>query len=89
MRRNLQDPREAYRLAPVHTFPRPTTPYLVAEREPAAGVCPECGGGRLADYRVLSEGGWWDVRKCQDCLHSLSRVPAPPLRSYTPLGLQV
>ena len=26
----------------------------------------------LAEYRVLSEGGWWDVRKCQTCLASLS-----------------
>jgi vanillate/4-hydroxybenzoate decarboxylase subunit D len=72
----------------LHAFPRPQETHLVAPREPASGACPECGG-RLADYRVLSEGGWWDVRKCQDCLHSLSRVPAPPLGSYTPLGLQV
>jgi hypothetical protein len=38
---------------------------------------------------VLSEGGWWDVRKCQGCLHSLSRRPAPPFGSYTPLGLEI
>ena len=55
----------------------------------AQGTCPECGSDQLADYRVLSEGGWWDVRKCQTCLHSLSRVAAPPFGSYTPLGLEI
>ena len=42
----------------------------------------------LAEYRVLSEGGWWDVRKCQACLASASREPAPRYGSFTPLGLQ-
>lgn len=73
----------------MHSFPRPQQRHLTSPREPAHGTCPECDGARLADYRVLSEGGWWDVRKCQDCLHSLSREPAPPLGSYTPLGLEI
>ena len=64
----------------MHSFPRPQEPHLVAAREPAPGTCPECGSDVLADYRVLSEGGWWDVRKCQACLHSLNRVPAPPFQ---------
>jgi hypothetical protein len=73
----------------VHSFPRPQEPHLVAARAPAQGTCPECGSDQLADYRVLSEGGWWDVRKCQSCLHSLNRTPAPPFGSYRPLGLEI
>jgi vanillate/4-hydroxybenzoate decarboxylase subunit D len=72
-----------------HAFPRPTEPHLTAPRDPVPGACPACGAGELADYRVLSEGGWWQVRKCQACLESVSREPAPPLGSYTPLGLQI
>ncbi|MGC4253091.1 MAG: hypothetical protein QM605_16905 [Sphingobium sp.] len=30
-------------------------------------------------YPVHSEGGWFDVVKCQACLHSLSRDPGPRL----------
>lgn len=47
---------------------------LVVERSHADGVCPECGGA-LQRYAVLSEGGWFQVVKCQDCLHSMSREP--------------
>ena len=53
------------------------------------GACEECGAETLAEYRVLSEGGWWDVRKCQTCLASASREPAPRYGSFTPLGLQI
>ena len=49
----------------MHTFPRPEQTHLTVEREPVEGACPECGAAALAAYRVLSEGGWWDVRKCQ------------------------
>ena len=56
-----------------HTFPRPEELHLEAQRRPVEGPCPACGAAELADYRVLSEGGWWDVRKCQSCLHSVSR----------------
>jgi vanillate/4-hydroxybenzoate decarboxylase subunit D len=73
----------------VHSFPRPQELHLVATRVAVDGTCPECGATELADYRVLSEGGWWDVRKCRACLHSLSREPAPPFGSYTPLGLEI
>jgi vanillate/4-hydroxybenzoate decarboxylase subunit D len=73
----------------VHSFPRPTEPYLFATRVPADGTCPECGAAELAEYRVLAEGGWWDVRKCQRCLASASRERAPRFGSYTPLGLEV
>jgi hypothetical protein len=73
----------------VHSFPRPDQLHLDATREPVEGTCPECGSDDLADYRVLSEGGWWDVRKCQTCLHSISRRRAPAFGSYRPLGLEI
>jgi hypothetical protein len=72
-----------------HAFPRPEEPYLTAERRPADGRCPECGASELADYRVLGEGGWWDVRKCQRCLASVKREPGPRYGSLRPLGLEV
>ncbi len=72
-----------------HTFPRPNELYLFVGRNPVDGACPECGAEALAEYRVLSDGGWFDVRKCQACLASVSREPAPPFGSYVPLGLQI
>jgi vanillate/4-hydroxybenzoate decarboxylase subunit D len=73
----------------VHSFPRPDQPHLSVERTPVGGACPACGAEDLAEYRVISEGGWWDVRKCQSCLHSVSRTKAPRLGSYVPLGLRI
>jgi len=73
----------------MHTFPRPAELHLSVERRPVAGACPECGADGLAEYRVLSDGGWFDVCKCQVCLASVSREPAPPFGSYVPLGLQI
>jgi hypothetical protein len=70
----------------LHSFPRPAEPYLSVERTAAEGTCPECGAAELADYRVLGEGGWWDVRKCQHCLASVRRDRAPRFGSYVPLG---
>jgi hypothetical protein len=69
-----------------HTFPRPEELHLEAQRTPVEGACPECGAAELAEYRVLSEGGWWDVRKCGNCLHSLQREPAPRFGSFTPMS---
>jgi hypothetical protein len=71
-----------------HTFQRPAQRHLEAERRPAEGACPACGG-ELAAYRVLSEGGWFDVVKCQGCLESVSREQAPPFGSYEPLGVAI
>jgi hypothetical protein len=49
---------------------------LYVSREPVEGVCPKCGAdGQLATYHVNSEGGWFTVVKCQNCLHSVSREP--------------
>ena len=72
-----------------HAFPRPAAAFLTVERHPVEGTCPECGARDLAEYPVLSEGGWWDVRKCQSCLASVSRVPGPLFGVYVPLSLQM
>jgi vanillate/4-hydroxybenzoate decarboxylase subunit D len=72
-----------------HSFPRPSEPFLHVERVPVAGACPECGATALARYPVMSEGGWWDVVKCQTCLFSVEREPGPLFGVYTPLGLRV
>jgi vanillate/4-hydroxybenzoate decarboxylase subunit D len=69
------------------SFPRPATETLSVEREPVEGECPQCGSDRLAKYPVVSEGGWWDVVKCQECLVSVSRTRGARLGSYTPLGI--
>ena len=50
----------------MQTYPRPAEPYVDVPREPVEGSCPECGSSELRRYPVLSEGGWWDVVKCQD-----------------------
>ena len=73
----------------MHTVPRPEQTHLSVEREPVAGACPACGAQALASYRVLGEGGLWDVVKCQECLTSVSRERAPRLGSLTPLGLTI
>jgi hypothetical protein len=73
----------------VHSFPRPEQRYLDAVRQPVPGTCPECGAAEMEEYRVLSEGGWWDVRKCRACLACAQREAAPPYGSYTPLGLEI
>jgi vanillate/4-hydroxybenzoate decarboxylase subunit D len=70
----------------VHNFPRPTTATVSCARTPVAGTCPECGAQALARYRVMSEGGWWLVVKCGQCLHSVSREPGPLLGAFVPLG---
>ncbi|MFD4252421.1 hypothetical protein ACFWQL_22025 [Amycolatopsis thermoflava] len=44
-------------------------------REEVAGTCPRCGSATLRAYPVLSEGGWFQTVKCQDCLASASRTP--------------
>lgn len=69
-------------------YPRPEEKTLAVEREAVEGTCPECGGSTLQRYPVMSEGGWFDVLKCQDCLHSLERERGPllgPLQVYSSL----
>jgi vanillate/4-hydroxybenzoate decarboxylase subunit D len=55
------------------TYPRSDQPRLFVTREDVQGVCPCCGSQNLKRYPVLTEGGWWMVTKCQDCLCSLQR----------------
>lgn len=50
-----------------------TSKALHLEREAVDGTCPECGSAGLQRYPVHSEGGWFDVVKCQQCLHSVKR----------------
>ncbi len=59
--------------------PRPSQPTLSVDRVIVDGDCPACGATELRAYRVLSEGGWFDVVKCAACLHSVSRTPGPKL----------
>jgi hypothetical protein len=57
----------------MNKFQRPTELSLYEKREKVDRSCPECGSHDVAAYRVLTDGGWWDVVKCQDCLYSLER----------------
>jgi len=50
-----------------------TSPPLSLERRPVEGNCPRCGAEDLRSYPVNSEGGWFQVVKCQNCLLSVSR----------------
>jgi hypothetical protein len=53
---------------------RPNEPYLYVDKKSVTGkLCPECSSRNIKSYSVLSEGGWWYVKKCQDCLTSLER----------------
>jgi vanillate/4-hydroxybenzoate decarboxylase subunit D len=63
----------------MQSYPRPDTLRVYVDKVDADGTCPECGADELKSYPVLSEGGWWDVTKCQQCLHSVSREPGPLL----------
>jgi len=55
------------------SFVRPQELRPVQDREPVDGNCDECGAQALKRYPVLSEGGWFMVVKCQECLYSQSR----------------
>lgn len=46
---------------------------LTLEREAVDGACPSCSASALSRYPVNSEGGWFMVVKCQECLYSLER----------------
>jgi vanillate/4-hydroxybenzoate decarboxylase subunit D len=59
----------------VSSYPRPQELTLSVEKEAVEGTCPACGKATLKRYPVLSEGGWFQVVKCQSCLHSVSREP--------------
>lgn len=73
----------------MHTFPRPSEPRVSVEREAVDGACDACGAEALKAYPVLSEGGWFKVVKCQECLASKSREPWNLLGPITLLSEQV
>ncbi|MFD5125994.1 hypothetical protein [Streptomyces sp. NPDC058385] len=58
---------------------RTTNKPLFLERQPVEGTCPRCAAEELRSYPVNSEGGWFDVVKCQNCLQSVSRDRGPRL----------
>ncbi len=60
-------------------YPRPSELTLSVERRPVEGGCAACGAEQLQAYPVLSEGGWFDVIKCANCLVSRERAPGPKL----------
>ena len=60
----------------MNSFPRPEEETLIEERKKVERLCPECGSHDVAAYRVLSDAGWWEVVKCQNCLYSLERTRA-------------
>ncbi|MFC9980941.1 hypothetical protein [Gordonia sp. NPDC127522] len=69
----------------MHNFPRPTQTRLYAERTAIDVSCPFCGSSTsVASYPVLSEGGWWDAVKCQDCLYTLERTRSSRLGLFSP-----
>jgi hypothetical protein len=56
-----------------YLFQRPSDPRPVQAREAVPGRCTECGFEALQRYPALSEGGWFMVTKCQNCLYSVKR----------------
>jgi vanillate/4-hydroxybenzoate decarboxylase subunit D len=63
----------------MQTYPRPEERHVSVPRQDVEGECPECGAAELKSYPVLSEGGWWNVTKCQNCLCSVDREAGPLL----------
>lgn len=48
-------------------------PTVSVEKHNVDGACPACGREELKAYPVLSEGGWFDVIKCQACLETVEK----------------
>jgi vanillate/4-hydroxybenzoate decarboxylase subunit D len=68
-------------------YPRPDTPEVYLDKSSVEGKCSNCNEEKLASYPVLSEGGWWNVVKCQSCLSSISRERGPLFGTYQPPGV--
>lgn len=73
----------------MHTFPRPAEPRVEVIREPVDGTCDACGASALQRYPILSEGGWFQAVKCQECLTSMQREPWNLMGPITLLSEQV
>ncbi len=58
----------------MRSYPRPSEKFIFVKKDDAGLVCPKCGSSDVKKYPVVSEGGWWNVTKCQRCLHSLERI---------------
>lgn len=56
-----------------------TATPIAIDRTKVDGACPTCGASELAAYPVHSEGGWFDIVKCQECLTAVSRDKGPLL----------
>lgn len=61
----------------MNAYPRPEAKEVYLQKRKVEGVCPQCMGHNVMAYPVVTDGGWWDVVKCQDCLHSLERKKSP------------
>lgn len=57
----------------MRNYPRPVEKFIHVNKTEVDLVCPKCGGHDVKKYPVVSEGGWWNVAKCQVCLYSLER----------------
>lgn len=58
----------------MRNYPRSEQRYLTVERlHVDNAICTSCGSKDVRAYPVLSEGGWWNVHKCQACLTSIHR----------------
>jgi hypothetical protein len=55
-------------------YPRPETPTICQDKEAVEGQCTMCGQARLSRYPVLSEGGWFMVVRCANCLSCEERA---------------
>ena len=52
---------------------RPEEPTVFVQRQHVPEPCPVCHREEVYSYPVLTEGGWWYVTKCLNCLHSIRR----------------
>jgi N-methylhydantoinase B len=74
----LERPQSARRAAPVRSSERQREVASV-DKVTVPGDCRACGACALKSYPVLSEGGWFEVVKCQDCLATVSWVAGSTL----------
>jgi hypothetical protein len=59
------------------SYQRPKDKFLFVKKLKIQAVCPKCGSKNISRYPVLSENGWLEATKCQNCLFSLERKANP------------